>query len=128
MTTPSQNPPPPPSQEIQEGNTPRPSTSPPLIYWDEEKTLPRPTPPPYPFPPPNISVDIPDTLLPSSIPPWPGAVDILDMGSATRVPDHTELTPGFLRWFDDLYQNGHDLTVILDHSEYFQDLSYSCHP
>lgn len=109
---------------FQEATTPGPPyTSPPYNLVAEE-TTPHSAPLPYPFPPPTTNFQSPQTL----IPPWPGAVEILDTRSATRVPDHTELTPEFLRWFDDLYQGGQDLSVILENSQYFQDLSYSYPP
>ena len=104
-------------RSLQEAVTPRPHTSPPIEVF---------TPPPIsPF---QNSLQNPSLPVPSSIPPWPGVVEILDTGSATGMPDISELTPEFLRWFNDLYQGGYDLTYILDHSDFLENLEYSYPP
>ena len=114
------SPPPTPTQRMQEAVTPPPPCRPPAKI---REVLSRPPPSPYHSPP-----HVPEIQIPSSIPPWPGVVEILDTGSATRLPDITELTPEFLRLFDDLYQGGYDLTYVLDHSEFLETLEYSFPP
>ena len=106
-------------ETMQEIVTPPPPCCPPA---KGREVLSRPPPSPYRSP-----SHVPTSQIPSSIPPCPGVVEILDTGLATRVPDHSELTPEFLRWFDDQYQNGQDLTFILD-DPIFQTLEYSYPP
>lgn len=108
-----------PTPTDQEAVTPQPPYCPPT---GSREVLSRPTPPPY-----HSSPQASTSQIPSSISPYPGIVEILDTGSATKVPDHTELTPAFLRWFDDQYQNGYDLTFILDDPS-FSTLEYSFPP
>ena len=107
-------------ETMQEAATPPPPCCPPA---GSREVLSRPPPSPYRSPP-----HVPRVPVPSSIPPWPGVVEILETGSATRLPDITELTPEFLRMFDDLYQGGYDLTYVLDHSEFLETLDYSYPP
>ena len=111
---------------IEDSPSPPPSSTP--IDW--EALMEAVTPPPPHRSPKRVLTpppQLPSIPVPSTIPPCPGVVEILDTGSATKVPDHKELTPEFLKWFDDLYQSGQDLTFILDDPS-LQYLSYSYPP